>query len=164
MDRVGGLQSPFVVAVLTLRRKLLSMCSVEVRECLRGSIACDELVFPAQRLEQPPTDDFETFIGARWPPRRLDAAYCISQASKRNLPAFAADFNVLGFPVTTGIRGRQADHQQRLPRPLCCFGQSLCKGEMRLKDSAGKILRIVKLSRVRDPLIDQHQTGTIFVE
>ena len=119
MDRVGRLDPLLVIGIAALGRELLVLRPVEVGEGPRHHVAVLELRRIGQRLEQPPPHDLETLLGARRPPRGLDAAHHIAQPIERLAPALAADLHVIGLGVrrARGVRGRQADHEQAVLRP-----------------------------------------------
>ena len=116
MDRIGRLDPVLVVEVAALGREFLMLGPVEVVEGAGDRVARDELGLFDQRLEQPPPDDLEAFLGAGRRPRRLHPPDDVAQPRQRRPAARAAHLLVVGLRVRRGRRigGGQADDQQTM--------------------------------------------------
>ena len=142
------------------------LAAVAVRERPRHHVPVPEPRRVGERLEQPPPDDLEPFLGAGRPPRRFDAPDDVAQPVDRLAAALAAHFDVVGLRVrrTGGVGRRQADHQQAIAGRLHRFGQRLREGELRLEAPGRQVALIVQLARVGDPLVDQDQARPVLDE
>ena len=163
MNWVGCGAPLLVVGVAALRRKLLVLDAVDVGERAGDDVPVLELHRIGERLEQPPPDDFEPFLGAGWPPGRLDAADDVPQSVERLPEALAANLHVVrpGVRGAGGIRGRQTDHEQAVAGQLRRFRQYLRKRELRLEAARRQVALVVKLARIGDPFVSQYQAGSV---
>src|SRR5688572_25317668 len=73
MDRVGRFDSLLILRIFALGRELRLLRPVQVGECSGNHIAVLELSRICQWLKQSPPHDLESFLCARWSPRRLHA-------------------------------------------------------------------------------------------
>src|SRR5687767_7482366 len=99
MDWVRSLDALFVIATPALGRELGALRVIEVSEGTCRHVALLECVRPRERLEQPPPNDLESFLGSRRSPRRLHAPDHVAQPLKRLAPADAAHFRIVGLRV-----------------------------------------------------------------
>ncbi len=93
VDRVGHLDPALVVGLPALRRKLLLLRAVQLREGAGHGVAGHELL-AGQGLEQPAADDLEALVGTGRPPRRLDAADGVLEPRQAPCAPLAADLDV----------------------------------------------------------------------
>ena len=166
MYRIGRLDPLLVVRVTARGRELLALGPIEVRERPGDHVPVRELRGVRERLEQPSPHDLEAFLGARRPPGRLDSPDHVSQPIERLASALSADLDVIGLGVGRAgrIRGGQADHEQAVIGELGGFGQHLRKAELGLEAAGRKVALVVQLAGVGDPLVDEDQAGTEFLE
>ena len=96
---VCGLQPLLVVGIPALRRKLLVLRAVVVGERPRDDIPIPKPLRVFERFEEASPDDFEAFLGARRPPRRLDASDDVPQPGERLPAALPADLYIVRLGV-----------------------------------------------------------------
>ena len=166
MDRIGGLDPLLVVDIPALRRELLVLGPIELRECPRNYVPVLELLGVRERLEEPPPHDLEAFLRTRRPPGRINAPDDVPQAIERLAPALPTDLDIIGPGVGRPgrIGGRQADHEQAVVGELGGFRQRLGEAELGFEAAGGKVALVVQLAGVGHPLVDEEQAGAVFVE
>ena len=163
MHRVSEFHLPDVIRLATLRRKLAGMFRVVIGERPHHQIALGECLLLRDRLEEPPSHDLVAFLRVGRAPLRCDPLEYVPQACHRFASATAADL-LIAHPFrrrhpVTGRRGGNADHQQRTRNRLHLLAQRLGKGELGLEITTRQPPVIHELPRIRDPFIDQDQTG-----
>ena len=168
MNRVGGPDAAFVVGSAALRGKLDLLQAIQFGEGPGGDVALREGVRPGERFEQPPAHNLEALLGAGRPPRRVDPAQHVAQPIQGAAPANASDLGVVRLGVgrigSRDVGSRQRDHQQTVARELHRLGQRLGESELSLEAARRQIGVVVKLARVGDPLVDQHQAGPVLLQ
>src|SRR5258708_805547 len=121
MDGIGGLQATLVISLPTVGWKLLRLGTVQVGEGPGDSIAGSEILLLGNRLEETPTHDLETLLGAGGSPRGLETTERVAQAHDGFASALAANLNV---------GGRDTGYQQRLRGRLGSFSERLGEAEV----------------------------------
>jgi len=96
MDGIGGLQAALVVSLSRVGWKLLRLSTVQVGEGPGDSIAGSEVLLLGNRLEETPTHDLETLLGAGGSPRGLETTKRVAQAHDGFASSLAANLNVGG--------------------------------------------------------------------
>ena len=166
VNRVGCSQSFFVIAVAAFGWKFLLLGAVEIVESARHFVPGYKLFFINHRLEKSPPDNLETFLCAGRPPGRIYPTNHVAQSVQGFSPAVAAHLDIIGLGVRrrSCIGCRKADHQQAVFGQLRRLGQNLGERELSLKSASGQDHIVVQLASISDPLVDQHQTGSVIVE
>src|SRR5947209_7592509 len=72
VNRVGGLDTPFVFRLAAISRELLRLAAIEVHEGPGHAIARSEEGWLRNGLEEAPPHDLEAFFGVGWSPGRFD--------------------------------------------------------------------------------------------
>ncbi len=78
----------------------------------------------------------------------------------------ASDFDILhpGMGRRGTVGGREADHEEAVPGELGRFGEGLGEGKLGFEVPGRKVALVVEAARVGDPLVDEDEAGSVFVE
>src|SRR5687768_4115924 len=95
MNWVSCVHSLFVFRIVAFRGELLMLRPVKIVESTRDGVAGDKLGLFNDRLEEPSSDDLETFFGAGRPPRRLYATNGIPKSIQSGATSLSAHFDIV---------------------------------------------------------------------
>src|SRR5258708_10281936 len=150
MDGIGGLQAALVISLPTVGWKLLRLGTVQVGEGPGDSIAGSEVLLLGDRLEETPTHNLETLLGASRSPCGLETTERVAQAHDGLATALATNLNV---------GGRDAGYQERLRGRLGSFSERLGEAEVGVEGASREAGDAIELAHVGHPLVDQDQAG-----